>query len=290
MKLTTRLTAVQRFLLKVNELSKRSTLTLYAFPALALFLITLVNYKFPVFTDTITLQYAAVIILTAWYSGFLPSILVTIISVILADQLFLPDSAFHHDVFFLMVFLPTALIISYLVMSQRRALETINTLALYDSLTGLPNRRLLHEKLELLLQMARRGNSKFGIIYIDVDNFKTINDQFGHHIGDEVLKYTAGNLQASARAEDIVSRYGGDEFVIVLNKLKDTAEAEQIAQRIRAAFNSGFRHQDVSAELTVSMGLAFYPQHGLSHEQLLTQADKALYKAKASGRNLYILA
>jgi diguanylate cyclase (GGDEF)-like protein/PAS domain S-box-containing protein len=159
----------------------------------------------------------------------------------------------------------------------------IAQLALHDQLTGLPNRALFEDRLQVALVAARRTGQKVGLAFIDVDHFKSINDTLGHAVGDQVLRGIAQNLSAELRKGDTLSRWGGDEFIVLLPDLGKEHEAISIAQRLIIAA----RPVSPSPEYPVSLsiGLAVFPDHADGPESLMNQADRAMYKAKHDGRD-----
>jgi diguanylate cyclase (GGDEF)-like protein len=161
-------------------------------------------------------------------------------------------------------------------------------LANHDALTGLPNRVLLIDRLNQGINSARRSGETLALLFIDLDNFKTINDRYGHDIGDEFLKVAANRLERNVREVDTVARFGGDEFIVALTGLRDMEVADgvtrKLIQEIRqpVCFNS-----DSQDQVTCSIGISVYPQDGDTAEVLMQKADKAMYQAKESGRNNY---
>ncbi len=165
-----------------------------------------------------------------------------------------------------------------------RALET---LALHDALTGLPNRRLLMDRLSLAIAHARRSKRLMAIMYLDLDGFKQINDALGHAAGDALLCLVAARLVAAVRQEDTVARMGGDEFVIVLWELNHAEGVARLVSKIVQAVSQPYYIQDGSVNMTVSIGVGIYPLHGEDVETLMKSADLALYEAKRTGKNDY---
>ena len=163
------------------------------------------------------------------------------------------------------------------------------SLALTDPLTGLPNRRLLVDRVSMSLVRARRDHSAMAVLYLDLDGFKEINDRLGHGAGDALLKMVAGRLSAAVREEDTVARLGGDEFVIVLH-LSGDADAGPVASKIIKAVSQPYDIEGQAVGITISAGVALYPVHGENAETLLKSADLALYEAKRSGKNVYRIA
>ncbi|MDD5035029.1 MAG: EAL domain-containing protein, partial [Methylococcaceae bacterium] len=170
--------------------------------------------------------------------------------------------------------------------------ETLVQMAYYDELTGLANRALLRDHIDLALAQASRHQSSMALLFLDLDRFKNINDSLGHSMGDRLLKGVAERLRACIRCGDTVARMGGDEFVVVLNDLsrgaeQAVAESGRVAEKIGQVLASPFRIQDHEITATFSIGIALCPRDGENGEELIKQADAAMYSAKALGRNNY---
>ena len=166
--------------------------------------------------------------------------------------------------------------------------EQIRQLAYYDSLTGLPNRRMLLDRLNLALAQARRGARPLAVMFLDLDNFKTVNDTFGHDAGDNLLKEVAARLGPCIRAGDTLSRQGGDEFVIVLTEMHEPADAPAVAEKIFAALSTPIHVAEHTILVTTSIGISLFPARGTDDAiALLKKADSAMYEAKNAGRNGY---
>ena len=168
--------------------------------------------------------------------------------------------------------------------------EQIKQLAFYDPLTGLANRRLLREAIQHELYVAKRHKNFGTLLYLDLDNFKTLNDSLGHAIGDELLIQLAKRLSTAIRKDDIVSRLGGDEFVVLLSsdypsRHQAMEQALSVAQKIQSTINETYKLHGYEHVVTASMGITIYPENNDSAEDVLKQADAAMYRAKASGRN-----
>ena len=176
--------------------------------------------------------------------------------------------------------------VTYLKDVERRLEETnrrLTVLATTDELTGLPNRRMLGEQLELALARARRGGLAVAVLCLDIDRFKEVNDTLGHGYGDQLLVQFAVQLRSGARETDVVSRIGGDEFVIVLADLDPTAAeeiAEAVIKRIRARFLDPIAIDAVELLVDTSIGVAMYPTDSLDAKGLLAAADAAMYLGK----------
>ena len=162
-------------------------------------------------------------------------------------------------------------------------------LAEHDYLTQLPNRVLFQDRLEQAVRAARRDHQRLAIMYIDLDNFKHINDSLGHALGDQLLVSVAGALTGSVRASDTVSRQGGDEFVVLLPALQVDDDVEPIAKKILEAISAGHRLNDSMLYISASIGISFFPSDATNAEDLIKHADTALYDAKMKGRNRYQL-
>ncbi|PLY41508.1 diguanylate cyclase response regulator [Janthinobacterium sp. ROICE36] len=160
-------------------------------------------------------------------------------------------------------------------------------LALHDPLTGLPNRRLLEDRIEHTLQQSARSRGKSAILYLDLDGFKAINDSYGHGYGDDILKMVAARLVGASRKEDTVARIGGDEFVIVLGNLAGKGDAREPAAKLIEVISEPYFINDLTLRLSTSIGIAIYPDDANTVESLLGAADTALYEAKRSGKNRF---
>jgi diguanylate cyclase (GGDEF)-like protein len=176
------------------------------------------------------------------------------------------------------------------ITERRNAADAIHRLAFYDVLTGLPNRRLLIERLDAMVARAHAGAGLGAVLFIDLDNFKTINDARGHAIGDIMLKHAAGRVAGMLRQGDTVARLGGDEFVVVLESLGRDAEratgaARMIAEKIRGALAEDVEIGGQPYHASASIGIALPLGSGVTGHDLLRKADTAMYHAKVAGRN-----
>lgn len=169
----------------------------------------------------------------------------------------------------------------------KNAEHTLRKMAHYDALTGVANRNLFFEKLENSIREAQRDGHIFGLLYLDLDNFKPINDSMGHDVGDLVLKTVASRLQEVVRIGDTVARMGGDEFTVILNALHSAADADILARKIRETISTPFVIDGASHTLGVSIGISLFPEDGADTEVLVNKADYAMYQAKAAGRNTF---
>lgn len=176
--------------------------------------------------------------------------------------------------------------IAGIAIERARSEERIRHMAHHDALTGLPNRALFWTQFNRVLLEAKRAKAKVTVAYIDLDNFKQINDRFGHAAGDEVLKVLAGRMAACVRASDLLVRLGGDEFAIVFpNSFQDEPGIVRRLQELRMAVSSPVTVEDHTIRPSCSMGAAFFPQDGDTPEALLASADRAMYEAKELGRD-----
>ncbi|PKG23874.1 sensor domain-containing protein [Niallia nealsonii] len=168
--------------------------------------------------------------------------------------------------------------------TERVQLEKlIKKKAYLDELTNLPNRRFLHGELTKYIN----GKKKFALLFVDIDNFKIINDTYGHHNGDLALSAISKRLSTSVRKEDFVCRYGGDEFIILLRNIVELTQIKQLADRIISAFQEPFSIQSENFIVTASIGISIYPTHGYTVDALITNADKYMYEIKKQGKNDY---
>jgi diguanylate cyclase (GGDEF)-like protein len=173
------------------------------------------------------------------------------------------------------------------ISERKRAAEQLTQLAHYDVLTSLPNRMLFFDRLKHALAEAKRNQSKAGVMFVDLDRFKHINDTLGHAAGDDLLQQVAERLKDSVRASDTVGRLGGDEFAIVLSILATARDADVPARKIMARFNEPFRLNQTELFVTASVGIALYPDDSTEQDALIKNADIAMYRAKEGGRNTY---
>jgi diguanylate cyclase (GGDEF)-like protein len=172
--------------------------------------------------------------------------------------------------------------------SERRQAESkLNYLAYHDPLTGLSNRRSFIERLEESLRDAGRHAQRTAVLFIDLDQFKQVNDSFGHGVGDELLVAVAARLSEHVRLIDMLARLGGDEFICLMEAVRSEDEVALLAREINAAFEMPFRLGDHELYLSASIGISLFPEDGESVLELMRNADSAMYRAKASGRGQY---
>jgi len=164
--------------------------------------------------------------------------------------------------------------------------EQLNQQAHHDTLTGLPNRTYFQKKLKESIANLHEGE-KVALFFVDLDNFKEVNDTFGHAVGDKVLQETAKRLQKSVRKSDFIARLSGDEFTIILNNIESVSAAQKIAQNILAILPQAFLIEGEELSLGCSIGIAIYPDDTNETKKLLIDADNAMYAAKKSGKNTY---
>jgi diguanylate cyclase (GGDEF)-like protein/PAS domain S-box-containing protein len=173
------------------------------------------------------------------------------------------------------------------IVERRQAEARVHHMAYHDSLTGLPNRALLSDRLDRAMLAAQRSDRRLAVMFIDLDRFKTINDSLGHMTGDQLLKEVAARLCRAVRASDTVARLGGDEFVVLVPGIRLADEASAVAEKIIEALSDSFPLEGRNLHITPSIGICIYPDDGGDVETLMRHADAAMYHAKASGRNNY---
>ena len=171
------------------------------------------------------------------------------------------------------------------ITERKRAEQRVRHLAHHDPLTGLPNRALLLDRLHQALAQARRERGRIAVLMLDLDHFKTVNDTFGHAVGDRLLCAVADRLRTAVRESDTLARFGGDEFTLIQTGLAEPNGAGVFAQKVVDALAEPFLIGDQEMRTTTSAGVAIYPEHGAEPAPLLEHADIALYRAKANGRN-----
>jgi diguanylate cyclase (GGDEF)-like protein/PAS domain S-box-containing protein len=175
------------------------------------------------------------------------------------------------------------------ITTRKEMEEKIKRLAYHDSLTGLPNRMLLSDRLNMAKILSDRNRKKLALMMLDIDKFKEINDTLGHHIGDLLLQVVAEKLTGILRKEDTVARFGGDEFVLVLPDQIDVQTALNVARKVIDAFRGTVVLEGRALIITSSIGISIYPDHGQDIDTVLKNADSAMYRAKQAGRNQYRL-
>jgi diguanylate cyclase (GGDEF)-like protein/PAS domain S-box-containing protein len=176
------------------------------------------------------------------------------------------------------------------ITERKRAEERIRAMALQDTLTGLPNRLHLNEKVEQAVERAAAGKHSFALLFLDLDGFKKVNDTLGHDAGDELLARVAAQLSAAVRETDVVARLGGDEFVVLLHDIENDAVPGEIASEIVRRLGIPFALPQGEVRIGTSIGIALYPNHGAAREFLLRAADEAMYAAKKAGRGTWCMA
>jgi len=174
-------------------------------------------------------------------------------------------------------------------LERKKAEETIKNLAYHDALTGLPNRILLNDRLTLALAHANRVRKRLAVMFLDFDHFKSVNDNFGHHIGDLLLKETSRKLKSVVRDEDTVARLGGDEFILVFPELNERDNAITLGEKLIQVGREPLDLEGHIIQSSFSIGIALFPDHGTDYETLMDRADKALYEAKRLGRDRFKL-
>ncbi len=166
---------------------------------------------------------------------------------------------------------------------RKEAEAIISHIAFHDPLTGLPNRILFNDRFRMALEHARRNQETLGVLFVDLDAFKLVNDSLGHSFGDRVLPEVAKRLQACLRASDTIARVGGDEFVILLPELQSAADAKPTADRVVAAMRRSIKVDDSEIVVGASVGISTFPEDGADSEVLLQVADRRMYRAKERG-------
>ncbi len=166
----------------------------------------------------------------------------------------------------------------------RSEVSHFGQLAYHDSLTGLANRRLFENRIETAVTEAARYGERLAVLYLDLDGFKTINDSLGHEVGDEVLRLVAERLTEQVRRSDTVARWGGDEFAILLPQVTEEVAVAQLGERILFSVGTPMDLGGVQRRITTSIGIAMYPQHAATADDLIRQADEAMYRVKHSGK------
>lgn len=169
----------------------------------------------------------------------------------------------------------------------RRAFTCVRACATTDPLTGLANRGWFYQVLDERLKPGAAPCGNAALLFLDLDGFKSVNDERGHAAGDALLAEVAGRISRSVRDLDLVARHGGDEFAVLLENIDSPSIAHAIAARVIEAVSAPFMHEDGIVQLGISIGVAFFPEHGKSSSELLQRADQAMYRAKSQGGKSY---
>lgn len=172
----------------------------------------------------------------------------------------------------------------------RLAEQQIAYMASHDEVTGLPNRSLFMDRLDVSLRQAAREKNRIAVLFIDLDGFKAVNDRLGHDAGDMILYQVAVRLVARVRASDTVARYGGDEFTVILNQISNAQDVSRVAQSIVEELTRPFTAKRETVMIGASVGIALYPEHAETADALIRIADKAMYEVKHAGKRGYRLA
>ena len=174
--------------------------------------------------------------------------------------------------------------------SERKAVEKrIGFLATHDRMTQLPNRELFYDRLSQAISQSKRKHQPFAVLFLDLDGFKAVNDNYGHEAGDNVLKIAASRFQACIRDMDTIARIGGDEFAIILNDLNEIDDASCVAEKIIIKSSESIKlNESTECKVGVSIGIAIYPHNGPEIDTLMHAADTAMYQSKSSGRNRFL--
>jgi len=176
------------------------------------------------------------------------------------------------------------------ITERKRIEEQIRTLAHFDTVTSLPNRNLLSDRLEEAIKRSLRGAHKIALLYIDLNKFKPINDELGHDAGDRALRFVAEQMKHSVRDSDTVARVGGDEFVVLLENVADLDAVKSIAEKILTNIGQPIEFSSGPRSIGAAMGISLHPGNGRSRDELMKSADQAMYKAKETGESCFRLA
>lgn len=175
------------------------------------------------------------------------------------------------------------------ITERKKEADRLNHLAYYDQLTNIPNRYLLLDRITHLIAQSDRNEKSFALFFIDIDNFKHINDTKGHAFGDQILVETANRLKEFIRNSDTAARMGGDEFVLLLENVANAQDATAVAIKLLQTLNQSYLSGNESFEFTCSVGISIYPHNGTTQDALLAYADKAMYEAKHKKRGTFAI-
>jgi len=172
------------------------------------------------------------------------------------------------------------------ISERKEADKKIERLAYYDDLTDLPNRRLFIDRLDVLIALSKRDNTKFAVLFIDLDGFKSVNDNYGHKFGDRLLKSVAKRIKSVFRESDTITRLGGDEFIALIKETDSPEAVKKVTEKLLDTINKPYTIMDeITIKTSASIGVAIYPDDGTNADDLLTNSDNAMYIAKNAGKN-----
>jgi diguanylate cyclase (GGDEF)-like protein len=189
--------------------------------------------------------------------------------------------------FYLWLTVWVSLILNHLLRELHAQKDQLRQMALHDVLTGLPNRKLMQDRLSKLVLECRRDKKQFAFFVIDLNGFKGVNDKHGHFYGDELLRQAAKRIEGALRSADTAARFGGDEFTVLLNPV-DWSAWPAVCERIQAALTAPYILSDTQVTVSASIGVAIFPEHGEDADTLLFNADQAMYAAKARGGGISV--
>jgi len=234
-----------------------------------------------IYLSTVNINYASI-----------SSVLLATISLYFAQKgigTFSHNSTMENNLLDLNYFMASHIILVLLVgvlfKEKEEAISKLQSMAHYDYLTGLPNRHLLREEIHHAVIMAQEHGQRSAVCFIDLDDFKPINDQYGHHVGDETLKEVSLRLKQCISAQDALLRIGGDEFLIIFNHIDNRENTARRLRKITERMQETIKIQEYEIHVSFSIGVSFCPDHGTTVKTLMEEADQAMYRAKALGKN-----
>lgn len=229
-----------------------------------------------------------------WYMGAFQNLLCTLLRIVDGLQGIRPDcSALAQAVTKLLSLEQQLVLEAYEIqtrMEEQRSKAIIEYYALHDDLTGLPNRRMLHQTLQKTIEQSGEDDSRFAVLVVDIDRFKLINDSLGHTYGDRFLQEVSNRIRKSTEGFDVtIARMGGDEFTLICKNVSSDRNFTELAEQAVKEIEVPYRLQSIDYYVSASIGIAIYPDHGTTVEELLKNADAAMYEVKKNGKNGYQL-
>ena len=273
----------------LNYLEMISTVLFFALLYYVLTVLFMINHVALLMTITLVLSLLLSIYRNTLYA-LLATLSLTVTALTLSHFNQTTNSVNHLiDInFYILGHVLLVLIVGTLFREKEEAKERLQNIAHYDYLTGIPNRHLLEESIHEVMERSQQNEDISAICFIDLDGFKEVNDTFGHDAGDDVLKRVVARIQEQIRHHDRLIRLGGDEFILILSDLKLTEDSANLLKRVLRDVDRPIDLGETSAQVTLSIGVAHYPQDGTNCEQLVKEADQAMYRAKAEGKNRFV--